>query len=213
MIKKVCLWAMLFFAPMLANAVVLTSSAGGGMIATNEWDNGGASLEGTATQSGENWVYDYTWVGAIKDLSHIIIEVSPTFAWNNILAGTTAGWSLGTFGDEGGSNPGILDTIYGLKWDVGQIVAGVFEFSIVTDRAPMWGDFYAKDGQTAGGGPVYAYNASFGQDPGVPYGGTVPYGYMVVPDTGTTNVPEPSVLALFGLGLFSFGMMKKVKRE
>ena len=62
--------------------------------------------------------------------------------------------------------------------------------SFYSDRAPMWGSFYAKDG-TDGSNDVYAYNSGFsgvGSD------------FIAVPDT-TTTVPVPGAVLLGMLGL------------
>lgn len=183
----------------------IESDPGDGMIATAGWSDGDAELSWSVSESGGIWTYDYQWSTERKALSHIIFGVSETFTQANILAGTTARWSLGWFGDEGNSNPGIPDLIYGLKFGGSDTDE---DFRIVTDRAPMWGDFYAKDGRD-GGADVYAYNAAFGSDPIAYTAGSSPYGYALVPDTITSSVPEPGTFMLFGLGITTLLFVKK----
>lgn len=135
-----------------AQAMVLTGSIdstdGGGMEATAAWDGGGATLSWSVSQLQSGlWQYDYDFNVNKKKLSHIDFQVSGNFTANNIFAGTTEGWELGLWGDEGRSSPGIPGTIYGLKFDGGGLLNS---FTIVSDRAPMWGDFYAKDGKDGG---------------------------------------------------------------
>lgn len=201
----------LIFAAMASSAYAapitgsIDSGEGGGMIATAGWDGGNATLSWSVSESGGVWTYDYRWLTESKALSHIIFSVSETFTRANILAGTTAGWSLGWFGDEGNSNPGIPDLIYGLKFGGNDTDES---FRIVTDRAPRWDDFSAKDGRD-GGVDVYAYNASFGSAPVAYTAGSSPYGYALVPDTITSSVPEPGTFMLFGLGITTLLFVKK----
>lgn len=183
----------------------ISSDSDGGMYATAGWAGGDAELSWSISESGGIWTYDYHWSTERKDLSHIILGVSETFTERNILSGTTAGWNLGWFGDEGNSNPDIPELIYGLKFggnDTDEY------FKIVTDRAPMWGNFYAKDGKD-GGQDVYAYNTSFSSNPIAYTTGSSPYGYALVPDTVTTTVPEPGTVALFGLGIAGILLSRK----
>ena len=209
----------LAFLPAVSGAAPITGSINsgnsGGMTASESWAGGNATLGWSVEQIGPTWEYTYHWVTGTKALSHLIVEVSGTFSAANILAGTTAGWTLGTFGSaQGNSNPGIPADIYGLKW------GGVDTdetFVIVTDRAPMWGDFYAKDGVDGTGSnqnPVFAFNTNYGNcDPTVAVTRVLP-GCVLVPDTLTTVglVPEPSAawLLAFGLGTFAlFGRRLK----
>lgn len=190
----------------------IDSDTGGGMVATSGWSGGNAELSWSVDQVGTSWVYNYEWETERKALSHIIIEVSQTFTTANILNGTSSGWELGWFGSsQGNSNPGIPGNIYGLKW--GGDGDTERELRIVSDRAPMWGDFYAKDGRD-GGSDVYAYNSAFGQasDPFV-RGVEHASGFILVPDTKTSRVPEPGSLALLGLGVGCIGFVRRKRGD
>jgi len=179
----------------------INSGPGGGMVATEQWANGGASLSWEVYQTPDNlWHYDYDWEGDIKALSHIIIGVSLTFTESNIFPGTTTPHELNTFGSQGNSNPGIPGPLYGIKFDTSNDPTE-FDFSIVSDRAPTWVDMYAKDGVNGGpSNPVYAHNASFGNclSNQTPATGSV-FGCILGPDT-RTDIPEPLSLALLGFG-------------
>lgn len=200
-----------------AQAAVLTGSisaeAGGGLTATSPWDDGlfKAALGWNVFQNTDNnWVYNYTFFAPEKEPSHVIFEVSKTFTEDNILEGTTAGWELGLFGDEGKSNPGIPGDIYGLKFDTSNFFS---LFTIVSDRAPMWGDFYAKDGKYKGN-DVFLYNDGFGLESSASvYDKEAPYGFALVPNTVTSQVPEPGSLALLSLGLLGAGFTLKRQKK
>jgi hypothetical protein len=176
---------------------------------------GGYRVTWTITQSGSVWHYEYAFSKADgsaldKETSHFIIELS-----DNILDGDLYEFTgdidpeepteFGTF-VPGAGNPGFPtgESIFGIKINMGgdQTVVG-FD----STRAPMWGDFYAKDGVTqVEGEPVwnFAYNTSIGAtvanpnaygDTPVDGGGNALY-KILVPDT----IPEPATMALLALG-------------
>jgi len=109
---------------------------------------------------------------------------------------------FGTF-VSGPGNPGFPEgkSIFGVKIGLhnAQMVA---EFD--SNRQPMWGDFYAKDGTSSGGLWNYVYNADIGV--------TVanPHDYMGTPVDASgaelckvlvpNNIPEPITICLLGLG-------------
>jgi len=169
----------------------LSSTPNGGLYATKDWSgvedsnqpNSSFSwaVEFNATANPNLWTYNYMWFGDRKALSHIIVQVSDTFGMANIYDGTTAPYELNTFTatDQGASNPGIPAPLFGLKFTP-QVDTTSYSFSIVTDRAPMWGNVYAKDGKT-GGNDVYAYNTGFNLVPPV-----------FDPFTGVSLLSEPT---------------------
>jgi hypothetical protein len=189
-----------------------------GLFGTDGWSNALLNWAVDDVTNTGSWTYDYTFTVVRKGISHVITEVSDNFTADNIMDGTTAGWELQTYNGQGGSNPGIPGELYGLKWGTPETDNGdvlTYSWTIVTDRAPMWGDFYAKDGTDVQGTiDVYAYNTGFGIDTaagvgnGNAYEESTGYGWVLVPDT-TTQVPEPITLLLLGLGLVGLAGIRK----
>ncbi len=153
------------------------------------WDTAYIAWKIEATADG--YSYEYTWSSASKNLSHLILGVSDscndsTCIWNFTGASMDFGW----WGpNQGESNSGMPGMLYGIKVTPPSESTSL-TFSFESNRAPVWQNFYAKDGND---GPVYAYNAGFGSNAG---------GYFVAaPDSVVTGVPEPGFYGLLSLGL------------
>ncbi len=144
-----------------------------------------------------NYEYDYTFAlrSDAKNISHVILQTSANFTAADMLQGTTAGGTFGTWDGQSQSNLGMPGSLYGIKWDMSGPVTS-FSWSIVTDRTPMMGNFYAKDGNTNGG--TYAYSGTLGT-----FGNNV-----VVPDS-VAPVPLPAAFWLFGSGAAALGFLKR----
>lgn len=170
-----------------ASTVTLTGSynsgVGGGITGFDKWDgldgsgNPLVTLDWNASPNiGDGtWTYTYTWTGANRDISHFNIQVSDGFTEANVIfysafpgPGNTK-VEIGTFDNN---------TWKAFKFDnLGNYLTQTF--SLTSNRMPMDGNFYAKDG-----GVTRAHNAE-----GF---------YVAVPNSA---VPIPSTILLLGAGL------------
>ncbi len=182
-------------------------TSGNGLTGTANWSTCTSfSWDVTYYNQYDLWVYNYTLSVPRKDISHVIVEVSDNFTESNVftntpVGSTTSNWSIATADESTPSAPYIPDFIRGIKFEVCNKT--LFQFKIVTDRAPVWGDFYAKDG-IAKGTWVTVYNTGFGNpdtDPylNLPTNGSLNF-HILRPDSVTgnasTSVPEPATLIL-----------------
>jgi hypothetical protein len=189
-----------------ANMYSGSLSYGAGLYTQSDWDAPGTKIEWWVTDNSTSWHYKYTLTAAEQNISHLIIEVSPTFTAGNI-RNSTLDYVLGTYSsDDGQSNPGMPDSMLGLKWNFGTSTTMTVEFD--SDRAPVWGDFYAKDGKGSDKNWNVAYNLGFGNpdtDPTASIGNGSVDNHLLVPDT-TSVVPLPGAVILGLLGLGAAGM-------
>ena len=156
------------------------------------------------------WHYKYEFSKAngdplVKLTSHFIISLSEDIQESDLdyFSDDIETVTFGTLG-PGPGNPGFPagEEIYGAKFDLWNNQA-VAEF--YSNRQPMWGDFYAKDGKAAPNVFNYAYNTDLGVEVANPhdYLGTPIDEFdnvlhkVLVPNT---IIPEPATIGLLGLG-------------
>lgn len=206
------------------------SSKAGCLEASGAWKYYGTTLswevwspDNPYNPSPGNWTYNYYLdVGKKGDISHFILEVSPTFTEDNVVYWCDDGDKLEgpQWYDSSNGNPLMPEAIWGVKWDEVDTKQGTFV--LVTDRQPMWGDFYAKDGTAGIWGINTVWNSGLRlEDPSAPVENGSIYCHILVPDTqgGGGNppppaVPEPLTLAgvLGGMGLLG-GYIRKRRRS
>ncbi len=207
-----------------ARAVTYTGSMtanGGGITATDGWNSTSTILSWTVQDVGSSngfilWQYDYTFIVPTKDISHMIIEVSPDAGTSDftILSGVSSG-GVDIYGPnlQGGSNPNMPGNMRGFKFD-GTTLSESFSFT--TTRAPVWGDFYANDGVfNPGQLDVTAWNlglTSSDTDPSDgPSNGSLS-NHILRPDT-VQLVPEPISSTLFIIGGATLGIRRFCKKR
>jgi hypothetical protein len=184
-----------------------SSDVNGGVTATEQWANGGFDISWTITSlSGGKWQYDYEITAERKGLSHFILEVTEDDNPFNIFDGTSPPYEGPKTWDQGPSNPQMPNPIYGVKFDFGDTVV---TYTMITDRAPVYGVFYTKDGRNQGN-DVVAWsdalnNANYKTDMSL-----TTTDFIVRPDGAV--IPEPSTLLLLGtslLGIFGLSRCRK----
>lgn len=200
----------------------LSTDLFGGLDGTGSWFCNGADISWNVTQNKSGyWDYSYTLVTGKPSLSHFIVEVSPTFTSDNIFS-TSRSFELGSFTEKNG-NPNMPGTIYGLKF--GGTESSTYTVSFTSDRAPVWGDFYAKSGKGGFQTVSTLWNGDYNWygycgltkndiDPTSPASnGSVDY-HILVPDS-VSVVPEPGSLLALGLGaagICTFSLRRRIKR-
>ena len=170
------------------------------------------------------WHYSYT-LSLVGDegggISHLIIETSPAFTAADITG--LVGAVLDSVGNQarGPGNPGMPGDLTGLKLFPPEGEYLTLSWSFFCTRAPVWGDFFAKDGRKGGVTNIlYNYNQdALGNELGfvvgdvdptdAPRDGSVDF-HILRPDTFTVTVPEPATIALLAIG--GLALIRRRKR-
>ena len=185
---------------------------GGGIagISGNPWLASGTSISWWVGANGDG-TYTYTYRLQVpddsKEISHMTVEVSPTFGAGNlleVLEGTIADDQPDSY-PKGGSDVGMPSLLWGIKFEDGGDGSTGYDWTVsfTTDRVPVWGDFYAVDGKRPGH-ETAIWNEGFGNpdtDPSNPAGNTPIENHILVPDTTTNSVPAPGAILLTSVGM------------
>ena len=169
---------------------------------TPTWLTGGISVDWLITDNGNStWTYQYTITVTEKSISHWILELSQVdfVDWNNVFNSGSlvdTAFLVGTWDLSANGNGGVTGTIYGVKFTPADSTAAknLDVVSFTTTQEPIWGDFYARDGNQPMGGPVIAaYNTGLGTDPtGTNFTNWIPRpDGNLPPVTGSSPAPEP----------------------
>jgi hypothetical protein len=187
---------------------------------------GDAGIVWAITGNGDGSLhYAYTLTTTAQNtISHFILDLSDNCTaigtcFNNlrILFPDSADGTQFASYSASGANPYMPGTIGGVKIDGTISADGIFSFGFDSDRAPVWGDFYAKGGnpntQPTKGFAVWNLGLAdhLAQDAGY---------FIAVPDTvsithggGQEPIPEPSTALLLGAGLLGFGATRRLRRR
>lgn len=212
----------------LLTSTGLGAGVHGTLTGTEQWSSG-ASFSWSVSDEEvgcDGWYYTYTLTVASKAISHATTEVSDTFELSNLLGsindpgGNLSDGALDIYGPglHGNSNPGIPANMKGIKVDTSGDPLSI-TWSFCSDRVPVWGDMYAKDGKSGGpggGNDVYLYNSGYNSngpggtdtDPDIlanPAASGSVNNHILVPnsisDPQGPPIPEPSTAVLGVIGL------------
>ncbi len=183
-----------------------------GIFATEPWLSEGITLSWTVDETAEGyWDYHYSFRDAAggfldKAISHMTLAISPDAGYDDFWD-ANGSLDIQIYSGDDPSNPGMPGSFYALKIDIGGN-----DYWFTSTRAPVWGDFYIKDGKLDQN-DVYAYNTSFGDpDPEAPpSNGSIDY-KILRPDTYTTVIPEPGTLLLLGSALALAGGYRRFRK-
>jgi hypothetical protein len=201
-------------------------STPGGLTASPAWSAGsGSTLRWAIDYASGSWHYEYTLTVPAGEqqehaISHMLIEASSSFSYPNIW---NANWDedkilIQNF-DATNGNPGMPGSVYGIKFDDTADEGIDLTIFFDSDRAPVWGDFYAKNGDDkTGEGSIYLHNAGFSlADPlALPADGSVDGLHLLVPDTMSeppVPVPVPGAVLLGSVGLSVAGYVLRRKEQ
>lgn len=140
------------------------------------------------------WNYSYSFVHGGSDLSHLVLEFTQGCGQDPgcITNATNNPDGPKIWNASSPPNFELAAAIYGVKFD-GFSSGSPNTWSFTSNRAPVWGDIYLRDG-----GNAYAENAGLTN-----HQSEFVADFVARPNGSTPNdnVPEPSSFALAGLGL------------
>ncbi len=206
-----CVIIVLFLAVSMASGATIvygksaTMSGSTQLAGFGDWE-GNASMSWNIMEEAGVYTYTYTFTHEGSDLSHILLEFTNGCGDDPLcITNESTGTADGPRTYEAFTPPNFEQPvdIYGVKFNFSG--GSPYTFSFTSNRAPVWGNMYARDGQNA-----YAYNA----------------GLVDLLSANTTDfiarpngygppepIPEPMTSLLLGAGLALTGLYHHKKRR
>jgi hypothetical protein len=193
----------------------------GGLVSEGVWNDPATTLYWSVddTTTPGLWHYTYQLIVPAQAISHIIIEASDGDPWGQFTidnlfsaASTPEDW-IGSIviqnQSSDGANPDMPEDMWGIKFN-SAFAATTITVSFDSDRMPVWGDFYSKNGKEPGT-DVWnvVYNTGFTVDDYDPLAlasnGSLEY-HILVPDS---YVPAPGAIVLSSIGIGLINLLKR----
>jgi len=169
-----------------------------GVTATGDWSQGFTISWQVEQRDDGLWDYTYMIATAKHDVSHFILEVTEGGDFEYTANGRTEGpteWSASK------GNPEMPNSIYGIKFDFRK-----GPYTITTDRGPVWGVFYCKDGTSN-----YAWSSALDFSDYRTNEGLTTDDFIIRPNG--CYVPIPGAFWLLASSLLGFvGIRKKLEK-